>query len=100
MLLSYYITQMIVFSIIKSCHYFSQDRNSSLYYMLGLLDWRIRLLKLLSEIFNKKGKTVRIVVGSVITSDKQAEFTDIHRFEEFLRHEVYSETMNSISPKS
>ena len=41
---------------------------------VGTADWRVCLLKLLSEIFNKKGKTVRIAIGSAITPDKQAEF--------------------------
>lgn len=36
------------------------DRNSDFYYMLGLIDWRVRLLKLPSEVFNKRNKKTRI----------------------------------------
>lgn len=67
------------------------DRNSDLYYMLGLLDWRLRLLKLPSEVFNKKGKCTRIAIGPVITPEQQAEYTDLKLFGEFLRNKVYSQ---------
>lgn len=67
------------------------DRNSDCYYMLGLLDWRVRLLKLPSEVFNKKGKCTRIAIGPVITPEQQAEYTDLNLFGEFLRNKVYSQ---------
>ena len=67
------------------------DRNSDFYYMLGLIDWRVRLLKLPSEVFNKKGKRTRIAIGPVITPEQQAEFTDLHLFRDFLRNKVYNQ---------
>lgn len=66
------------------------DRNSYFYYALGLIDWKIRLSRLIPEVFNKSGKRTRIAVGEIITPEQQAEFADPHQFSEFLRHKVYN----------
>ena len=66
------------------------DRNSDFYYSLGLVDWRVRLLRLPSEVFNKRGRTERLVCGSIITPEEQASYTDIREFSAFLRNKVYS----------
>lgn len=65
------------------------DGNSGFYYSLGLIDWKLRLLRLPAEVFNKKGKTIRIAVGEIITPEQQAAFTDLGQFRDFLRSEVY-----------
>ncbi len=65
------------------------DRNSTFYYSLGLIDWRVRLLRLPSEVFNKKGKPVRLVIGEPISPQRQAEYADISDFRAFLRESVY-----------
>lgn len=65
------------------------DRNSDFYYSLGLLDWRIRLLRLPAEVFNKRGKRTRIAIGKIITPQMQDAFADIDDFREFLRNKVY-----------
>lgn len=68
-----------------------QDRNSNLYYSLGLIDWRIRLLRLPAEVFNKHDRRIRIAIGEIISPDQSAEFTDPTEFGEFLRNMVYSQ---------
>ena len=65
------------------------DRNSAFYYTLGLLDWRIRLLRLPSEVFNKRGKTIRVSIGNIISPEEQEEFNDLDDFRQFLRNKVY-----------
>lgn len=66
------------------------DGNSPFYYSLGLIDWRVRLLRLTSEVFNKKGKPFRICVGNPISVRSQDEFgSDINEFSKFLRSSVY-----------
>ena len=65
------------------------DGNSKFYYRLGLINWKVRLLKLPSEIFNKHGKRMRIGIGPVITPEAQKEFKDIAEFGRFLRSSVY-----------
>lgn len=63
--------------------------NSALFYSLGLLDWRIRLLKLPSELFNKKDKTVQLVLGNIIMPEQQDDYPGIEDFGNFLRENVY-----------
>lgn len=70
------------------------DGNSLLYYSLGLIDWRVRLLRLPAELFNKKGKPFRLLVGPVITPEQQAAFkSDMSVFRAFLRSAVYDMKM-------
>lgn len=49
------------------------DGNSRFYYSLGLIDWRIRLARLVSEVFNKKGKVMRVGIGPVISVESQMQ---------------------------
>lgn len=68
------------------------EGNSPLYYSLGLLDWRIRLLRLPAELFNKRGQTVHIGIGPIITPEEQTQYLAQHTIEEFgqmLRNRVY-----------
>ena len=67
------------------------DRNSDFYYSLGLIDWKVRLLRLVAEVFNKRGKRTRIAIGNVISPEQQAEFTDIDKFGCYLRNKVYNQ---------
>ena len=67
------------------------DRNSNFYYSLGLIDWRIRLLRLPAEVFNKKGKRTRIAIGRIITPQQQEEIRDPEQFGLFLRNKVYNQ---------
>ena len=67
------------------------DRNSNFYYSLGLIDWKVRLLRLIAEVFNKREKRTRIAIGAVIPPEEQAEFSDIRQFGSFLRNKVYNQ---------
>lgn len=68
------------------------DGNSYLYYILGLIDWRIRLLRLPAELFNKHHRPTRLYIGAPISADEQQQYLATHTIEEFgqwLRHTVY-----------
>ena len=66
------------------------DRNSWFYYSLGLIDYRIRLIRLCHEMFNKAGSTVRLAIGNPISVEKQNTFKDNpESFKAFLRSSVY-----------
>ena len=65
------------------------DRNSDFYYSLGLIDWRVRLLKLPSEVFNKKKKVQRVVIGEIITPEEQEMFEATDLFGIYLRSRTY-----------
>ena len=68
------------------------DRNSSFYYSLGLIDWRVRLLRLPAEVFNKSGRPARIGLAPLISVEEQQQYLATHTIEEFgtwLRNKVY-----------
>lgn len=65
------------------------DRNSDFYYSLGLIDWKVRLLRLPAEVFNKKGRKTRIAFGDIITPQEQEAFSNLDEFRSFLRSRVY-----------
>ncbi|HPX98731.1 MAG TPA: 1-acyl-sn-glycerol-3-phosphate acyltransferase [Bacteroidaceae bacterium] len=67
------------------------DRNSNFYYSLGLIDWRIRLLRLPYEVFNKRGMTARVALGEIITPEEQKKYKDVDDFGDFLRAKVYNQ---------
>jgi putative hemolysin len=65
------------------------DKNSPFFYFLGLLNWRIRLLRLPSEVFNKNGQEPRIGIGELISVKEQERFADASSLGSFLRKTVY-----------
>ena len=65
------------------------DHNSMWFYLLGLLDWKIRLLQLPREVFNKKKKMIRVGIGETITVEEQQEHREITEFGSWLRDRVY-----------
>lgn len=69
------------------------DGNSAFYYSLGLISWKVRLLRLPSEIFNKNGKRMRIGIGPVTMPDKLKEFDNVGDLTGFLRSLVYDMPM-------
>ena len=69
------------------------DKNSALFYMLGLLCWKIRVMRLPAEIFNKKDKKVRLGIGEVISVSEQNNFKEIEAYSRFLRDKVYNMPM-------
>ena len=67
------------------------DRNSNFYYSLGLVDWRVRLLRLPAEVFNKRGKVTRIALGEIIPPEELQKYEDIDELRDFLRNKVYNQ---------
>lgn len=65
------------------------DRNSMFFYRLGLIDWRVRLLRLCRELDNKRGKDVRIGIGEIISTERQQACTTLEEYGKLLRGSVY-----------
>ena len=65
------------------------DRNSRFYYALGLIDYRVRFVRLFHEVFNKRGTCPRVGIGSPISVQEQEQYTDLQAFKAFLRSSVY-----------
>ena len=69
------------------------DKNSAFFYLLGLINWRIRLIRMPREIFNKKKHQPRIGVGNIITVEDQQKFPDYKALGRFLQKAVYDMPM-------
>ena len=65
------------------------DRNSRFYYALGLIDYRVRFVRLFHELFNKRGTCPRVGIGAPISVEEQEQYTDLQAFKAFLRSSVY-----------
>lgn len=65
------------------------DRNSLFFYSLGLIDWRVRLIRLCGEVFNKRGKQPRFGIGEIITPEQQAACESTEALGALLRSSVY-----------
>ena len=64
--------------------------NSLFFHFLGIIHPILRTVKLPSELFNKKGKNIRIRIGTPILIREQDEFDDIREFGKFLRMKTYA----------
>jgi putative hemolysin len=69
------------------------DGNSPLFYSLGLINWRIRLLRMPFELFNKRGRDQHIGIGNIISVQEQEKYTDGSSLGIFLRKVVYEMPM-------
>ena len=65
------------------------DKNSMFFYFLGLINWRIRSLRLPSEVFNKRDRVQRIGIGELISPGEQSHYPDLQSLGDFLRKKVY-----------
>lgn len=65
------------------------EHNSTFFNILGMIDWRIRTLRLPRELFNKTGRDMHISIGEPIMPEEQSEFTDLDEFGKYLRNATY-----------
>jgi putative hemolysin len=64
-------------------------RNSWIYRLLGMIDWRVRMVRLLHETTNKKGKTICVRFGRPITVEEQSKCVNTKDLGEFLKKKTY-----------
>jgi putative hemolysin len=67
-----------------------EGHNSTFFQMLGLIHPILRTIKIPSEMFNKRGKTIRIRIGSPVTLKEQDEFDDFREYGHLLRMRTYA----------
>lgn len=77
------------------------DRNSNWFYFLGLINWRLRTLRLPREILNKEDKTIKLGIGQVISVKEQMRISEAD-FASMLRSSVYNiiESNEGVSKKN
>ncbi len=90
------------------------DGNSQFYYSLGLLSWKVRLLRLPAEVFNKAERPMRIGIGPLLSaahqdclleaallsarkSDSPTAASPLSVFRNILRSQVYDMSPDSLS---
>jgi len=77
------------------------DQNSPFFFSLGLINWRVRLIRMPYEVFNKSKQNPRIGIGNLISVEEQKQFTDCDSFRTFLRNSVYKmEKPETFIPKN
>lgn len=84
-----------VMRLIKKMHvpvipiYF-HGHNSLWFNILGVIDWRLRTLRLPCEIFHRKSPTFRVSIGEPIMPEEQAKYESNEALAEFLKQKTYS----------
>lgn len=63
--------------------------NSWKFTALGMIDWRLRTLRLPVEVFNKKGYNFRVSIGNTISPDTLAQYSTPEQLGAFLKQETY-----------
>jgi putative hemolysin len=63
--------------------------NSRLFYLLGRIHWKLRLLRVAKEAFNKKGRTLHVYLGNPLPPEKIARFEDDVALANFLYKSTY-----------
>ena len=63
--------------------------NSWFFTLLGMIDWRLRTLRLQREVFNKKGYEFRVSVGDIISPEELAKYETPEELGVFLKQQTY-----------
>jgi putative hemolysin len=63
--------------------------NSKFFYLLGHVNWKLRILRVAKEAFNKKGQTLHVYIGNLISAGKIRQFTDDTALANFLYRTTY-----------
>ena len=63
--------------------------NSPCFYRLGRISWKLRVLRVAKEAFNKKGRTLHVYIGNPILPEKIRQYKDDDVLADFLYNETY-----------
>lgn len=63
--------------------------NSIFFRILGRIHWQLRSFRMPHEIFNKRGKTIRLTVGKPITPEEQKHFKKLDELSSYLRAKTF-----------
>lgn len=64
-------------------------RNSTFCNILGIIDWRLRTLRLPRELFSSYDKEIRVSFGNPISVEEQNKFATLPELGAFLREKTY-----------
>ena len=63
-------------------------RNSLFFDILGLIDWRLRTMRLPRELFRTYDKEIHVTVGEPISVDEQNKYASLQELSDFLREKT------------
>lgn len=63
--------------------------NSWIFILLGMIDWRLRTLRLPGEVFRKGNNKFRVSVGNVISPQEMAQYSTPEELGVFLKEQTY-----------
>lgn len=69
---------------------FFHGSNSKFFNILGLIDWRLRTLRLPRELFASYNKKIRVSIGEPVSVERQNECSSIEELGKLLRNETYA----------
>lgn len=69
---------------------FFHGRNSTFFNILGIIDWRLRTLRLPTEIMHTYGKEVHVSIGEPISPEEQSKYKSLEELGQFLRERTYA----------
>lgn len=69
---------------------FFHGHNSAFFNLLGMIDWRLRTLRLPKELFRKYGTEVHVSIGEPVSPEEQAACPDIESLSALLRSRTYA----------
>lgn len=84
------VVKLIRKSKVPVCPVLFDFYNTSFFYWLGRIDWRIRTLRIPAEAFNKKGKTADVYIGELIPATKIQSFETDEELATFLYNTTYN----------
>ncbi|MDR2920213.1 MAG: lysophospholipid acyltransferase family protein [Tannerella sp.] len=64
-------------------------QNTNFFYWLGNVSWKIRTLRVPTEAFNKRGKTLDVYIGEPISTDVIQQYTNDDELAAFLYNATY-----------
>ena len=63
--------------------------NSVFFNILGVINWRLRTLRLPAEVFRMRGRMIHLSVGEPITVEEQKACADVDALGALLRERTY-----------
>lgn len=66
-------------------------RNSRFFYRLGKINWRLRIFRVPSEAFNKRGQTLHVHIREPLSPEVLRQYRDDNELANFLYHTTYGD---------
>lgn len=65
-------------------------KNSWFFNFLGRINWLLRSMRMPYEVFNKRGKIIKVTIGEIIPWEDQKQYTKVEDLAAFLKAKTYA----------